>query len=74
MIRNEKERNLLDRLRGMTVALATPLDSHNQLDTDALSRLIERVIEQGASGVFCLGWMGEQPLQLKTHCVNYVAG
>ncbi len=53
--------DLLKRLEGLTVALATPLDDEGELDKPALHRLINGVIDQGASGVFPLGWCGEQP-------------
>lgn len=53
--------NLLKRLEGVVVALATPLDDRGELDRSAYQRLINRVINSGASGVLALGWMGEQP-------------
>ena len=53
--------DLLKRLEGLTVALATPLDDRGELDRPALQRLINGVIDQGAAGVFPLGWCGEQP-------------
>ncbi len=54
--------SLLERMRGITVALATPLDKDGRLDVPALERLIERVITHGGSCLFPLGWCGEQPL------------
>ncbi len=53
--------DLLERLEGLTVALATPLDDRGEVDKLGFRRLIDRVIDQGASGVFPLGWCGEQP-------------
>ena len=61
MIRTEADRQLLERLRGMTVALATPLGEDGALDVDALHRLIDFVLQEGAASIFPLGWMGEQP-------------
>ena len=54
--------NLLTTMEGLIVALATPLAEDGKLDIDGLERLIERVIEGGASCLFPLGWCGEQPL------------
>jgi 4-hydroxy-tetrahydrodipicolinate synthase len=61
MIRNEKDRDLLRRLPGLTVAMATPLDESGELDVDALCRLTDHLIAEGAASIFALGWMGEQP-------------
>ena len=54
--------SLLNQMEGLTVALATPLNEGSELDVAGLERLIERVIAGGASCLFPLGWMGEQPL------------
>jgi len=54
--------DLLHRMEGVTVALATPLDEHGELDVPGLKRLIERVVAAGSSCLFPLGWMGEGPL------------
>ncbi len=61
MIRNEEDRQLLARLPGMTVALATPLDDNGSLDRKAFRALIDHVLGEGAAAAFALGWMGEQP-------------
>ncbi len=53
---------LLKRMEGITVALATPQTKQGSLDAKGLDRLIERVIANGASCLFPLGWCGEQPL------------
>ncbi len=81
MIRNDDDRKLLERLPGMTVAIATPVDDNGELDADAFHRLIDRVIEGGAASIFALGWMGEQPLlsdsmrrQVMSEVVGRVAG
>ena len=65
MIRNEKDRQLLARLPGMTVALATPLDDNGSFDREAFRGLIDHVLGEGAAATFALGWMGEQPALLK---------
>ena len=54
--------SLLDQMKGLTVALATPLNERHELDVAGLERLLERVIASDASCLFPLGWMGEQPL------------
>ena len=54
--------SLLNQMKGLTVALATPLNEGHELDVAGLEQLIERVIAGGASCLFPLGWMGEQPL------------
>ena len=47
---NETETaDLLGRMQGLTVALCTPLDAQYKLDVEGLEKLIERVIEGGAS-------------------------
>jgi len=48
-------------LRGVVPPLLTPLTPQGQLDTAGLERLIERVIEGGAAGLFVLGSSGEAP-------------
>ena len=63
---NEAETaDLLGRMQGLTVALCTPLDAQYNLDVEGLEKLIERVIEGGASCLFPLGWCGEQPLLIQ---------
>ena len=53
---------LLQRMEGLIVALATPLDDRGNLDLPGLNRLLEAVIAGGTSCIFPLGWCGEQPL------------
>lgn len=53
---------LLDRMKGVTVALATPLNGSGELDVQGLEKLIERVMAADVSCLFPLGWMGEEPL------------
>ena len=55
MIRNEEDRQLLARLPGMTVALATPLDDNGSLDRKAFRALIDHVLGEGAAAAFALG-------------------
>lgn len=54
--------NLLQKLEGITVALFTPLDATGDLDVKGLERLVKRVLDGGACGLFPLGWAGEGPL------------
>lgn len=53
---------LLRRMEGLTVALSTPLCDDETLDVGGLERLIEWVLEGGATCLFALGWAGEGPL------------
>jgi dihydrodipicolinate synthase/N-acetylneuraminate lyase len=54
---------LLYRMEGITVAVATPLkNGDGELDGSALDRLVRRLIANGAACLFPLGWCGEQPL------------
>ena len=54
--------DLVTKLAGVTVALTTPLDKDGKLDVEALERLVERTIANGAACLFPLGWAGEEPL------------
>ena len=45
--------------KGSLVALATPFDSNNRVDYDAVGRLIEFHIEQGSDGLVIAGTTGE---------------
>ena len=60
--RTSETSTLLQRMEGVTVALATPLKRDGGLDGKALEQLIQRVIANGAACLFPLGWCGEQPL------------
>ena len=53
---------LLKRMEGLMVALVTPLTNDGTLDVAGLERLIERVLDGGATCLFALGWAGEGPL------------
>lgn len=53
---------LLKRMEGLTVALSTPLNSDGTLDVAGLERLIQWVLDGGATCLFALGWAGEGPL------------
>ena len=50
--------SLLDQMKGLTVALATPLNERDELDAAGLERLLERVIAGGASCLFPAGLDG----------------
>lgn len=63
MSMNEKQtEELLRKMEGIIVAMATPLDESGNPDRAALERLVERLVAYGASCLFPLGWCGEQPL------------
>ncbi len=58
----------------MVTPLATPLLNWNELDVNALERLIEHVIVGGVSGIFVLGTTGEAPglsLALRREVIRY---
>ena len=50
------------KLRGIVVALATPLNPDGTVDTEGLRALIDYVAEGGVRGVFVLSSTGEGPL------------
>lgn len=54
--------DVLKRLEGFTVAMATPLTEDFRLDVASLERLVERIIAAGARGILVLGWFGEGPM------------
>lgn len=47
--------------RGVIPPLVTPLAKSGELDSAALDRIIERIVQAGADGVFALGTTGEAP-------------
>ncbi|NLP09946.1 dihydrodipicolinate synthase family protein [bacterium] len=51
-------------LFGVIPAVPTPLDRSENVDVDGLRKVLDHVIEQGASAVFVLGSMGEGPALL----------
>ncbi len=53
---------LIRSMRGVTTALATPLNSDGSLDVESLERLIDNQISAGIACIFPLGWCGEGPL------------
>lgn len=46
-------------LRGVVPPVCTPLDSHGQVDTASLARLVEHLIGGGVHGLFALGSTSE---------------
>lgn len=66
--------SLRDRLRGTGVALVTPFKANMDIDYDALGRVIDFVIKDGAEYVVTLGTTGETPTldkQEKVDLINY---
>lgn len=49
------------RYEGIVPPILTPLTGRDQLDSEGLSRLVERLIVGGVSGIFALGTTGEAP-------------
>jgi 4-hydroxy-tetrahydrodipicolinate synthase len=48
-------------LSGIIPPMITPLCGRDELDSDGLERLIERILDGGVSGLFILGTTGEGP-------------
>jgi 4-hydroxy-tetrahydrodipicolinate synthase len=66
--------SLSNRLRGTGVALVTPFKASLEIDYDALGKVIDYVIKDGAEYVVTLGTTGETPTlrkEEKTDIVNY---
>ena len=51
----------MSKLSGVIPALPTPLLENEDIDVSGVIKLIDYAIEQGASGIFVLGSMGEGP-------------
>ncbi len=51
----------MNRIEGIIPPLVTPLLARDTLDTSGLTRVVERVLSGGVSGVFALGTTGEAP-------------
>ena len=56
---NFKEKEVSVALQGLIVPLLTPLDRKDQIDLEALEKLIRHVVTGGVHGVFILGTTGE---------------
>jgi dihydrodipicolinate synthase/N-acetylneuraminate lyase len=54
----------MNALSGVITAVPTPLQQNEDVDVKGLCSVLDHVIEQGASGVFVLGSMGEGPALL----------
>lgn len=52
---------LTDRLKGAFTALVTPFDENDQVDEAALTRIVNKQLEQGISGLVPCGTTGETP-------------
>ncbi len=68
-------------IQGSLVALVTPMTADNQLDWDALKKLVEFHIEKGTHGIVAMGTTGEsatlnvdEHLQVVQAVVDQVAG
>lgn len=68
-------------IEGSIVALITPMDDHNNVDFEALSRLIDFHILNGTDGIVSVGTTGEsatvnvdEHLQVIEHTVRHVDG
>lgn len=68
-------------LKGLIVAMATPFDENEELDFAGVKPLCDKLIEDGADGIFCAGSMGEcaaltvtERVEIALATVNAVAG
>jgi 4-hydroxy-tetrahydrodipicolinate synthase len=59
-------------LSGVITALPTPLLDNEDVDVKSLQKLVDYVIQEGASGIFVLGNMGEGPALLDSQKVIVV--
>ncbi|MDE3250696.1 MAG: dihydrodipicolinate synthase family protein, partial [Bacteroidota bacterium] len=64
--------SLSTRLRGTGVALVTPFTATEAVDFDALGRVIDYVIKDGAEYVVTLGTTGETPTLRKQEKIDIV--
>ncbi len=53
---------MLQDLRGIIPALATPLRADGSVDTDGMARLVDYVVDGGVRGLFVLSSTGEGPM------------
>lgn len=53
---------MLDKLRGIIPALATPLNADGSVDRGGMEALVDYVIEGGVTGIFVLSSTGEGPM------------
>lgn len=51
----------MPKLSGVIPPVVTPLISHDQLDVEAVDRIVNHLLEGGVSGLFVLGTTGEGP-------------
>lgn len=58
---SEKMKNSIENLRGIIVPLVTPLCDPDTIDTPAVGKLINKVIDGKVDAVFILGTTGEGP-------------
>jgi len=49
------------RLAGLFAAVVTPIDDRGQLDLDTFDRLVDALVDSGASGICIAGATGEYP-------------
>ena len=59
LIQNTQEMEVTKTLRGILPALATPLTDNGQINTEALGKLVDWLIDSGVHGLFPLGSTGE---------------
>lgn len=63
---------LCDNLQGIIPAIVTPLTQYGNLDTDALERIIHRIMAHGGHGVMVLGTTGEGPLHKRKVALDMI--
>jgi 4-hydroxy-tetrahydrodipicolinate synthase len=55
-------REVVERLRGVIVALPTPMSSDGSVDANGAGHLVAWLVERGVDGIFACGTTGEGPL------------
>jgi len=58
----DAQTNIAERLRGVIIALPTPMEQDGSVDVTAVGRLVEWLVDRGVDGVFACGTTGEGPL------------
>jgi 4-hydroxy-tetrahydrodipicolinate synthase len=55
-------RHTVERLRGVIIALPTPMDQEGRVDVRGVGRLVDWLVARGVDGIFACGTTGEGPL------------
>ncbi len=58
----DAQTSIVERLRGVIIALPTPMEQDGSVDVTAVGRLVEWLVGRGVDGIFACGTTGEGPL------------